>query len=171
MDDSNRDWVIELFECRHRVRDLYLKYHPDKKPHGNAEAFCYLKDTIEHLNNVSETWATDVSGLEDLEHLIGGGQQHSQSEKRSTYGSNKQEESFDDFIARISKSSPTIGAYTKTHPKECWQAFWDACEDKDPLNDPFLKSPRSQPNRSSKKQQQSQMKVAKRRRRPRCKSY
>lgn len=65
------EWTWELFEHRHSVRQLYLKYHPDKQPHGNVEAFRFLKNAVTQLEKwKTAKWPDIIKDVEELRSVV-----------------------------------------------------------------------------------------------------
>lgn len=66
--------IKELFEHRHNLKVLFIKYHPDKKPFGNAETFMQLRTIINKLNAYDQNWANKITSHHDLLYLYQYGQ-------------------------------------------------------------------------------------------------
>jgi len=78
------EWTWDLFEHRKDVRTLYLKYHPDKKPHGDAEAFRFVRTAVNALNKHSKTWFDDVPTVERLRMIVDPTYESSVPQQRTT---------------------------------------------------------------------------------------
>lgn len=64
------DLIAEIFRNRSNPKKLFLKYHPDKKPHGNAEKFMKLRDLLNKLESKSPSWQKEVKNIKELRSIL-----------------------------------------------------------------------------------------------------
>jgi len=127
-DVRKREWLQELFDHRNRVRDLYLKYHPDKKPSGDADAFRFFNDAVTTLTSISKTWSQEVIDTRDLQAWLNRKDDGKDGvgSTDSAFAFHVKPETYEAFMATWCKRSPTLASYERAHRKQCYKAFIDA---------------------------------------------
>lgn len=58
-----------IFDYRFSIKQLYLRYHPDKCG-GKNDSFIYLRESLDRLNHIDPQWAKNVKSLADVDRML-----------------------------------------------------------------------------------------------------